>query len=121
MITIRSFDSEAEKQNVIKCLGKISEPKKMKQAYTVARTIGNRLKQRWINSYTTTSLEIMSIDLKNKEELEKLFFSSEMLEFTDDATDVVSYGQIVGNSFVLEYFFDGSGEKRWRGNLEIEE
>lgn len=120
MILVRNFH-DYDIPFELNFFGKIHEPKLIKQSYTVSRTIGNRVKQRWINSYKTTTLEIIAIDEKNKDILENLFMTGVMCEMSDESLDIVSYGSIVGNSFVCEYFFDGEGNKLWRGSVEFED
>ncbi len=121
MITIKNFNTSDENPVDIKLFGKISEPKIIKQGYTANRTIGNRFKQRWINTYKATTVEIMAIDEENKNKLEDLFYTTTMVEIRDDAANIIAYGYISGNALGLEYFFDEDENKYWRGGIELEE
>ncbi|MGL5100246.1 MAG: hypothetical protein ACRC6B_09520 [Fusobacteriaceae bacterium] len=119
MIVISKFDGQAGTS--LSFYGKVNTPQIKKQAYSRNRTIGNRLKQRWINTYTISTVEILAIDIENKEFLEDMFYEPFHLSILDTESSVETFGYLVGDTLALAEFVDADGNMYWRGSLEIEQ
>jgi hypothetical protein len=113
MLKITQLDNGAEFQ----CYGELNTNLNL-QGYTKNRTIGGKLKQRWIGRYNTSTVAIVALSEAAYSTLESMFLDRAMLQVKDDSTEV--YGVLVGDSLSLTRFEDYEGNVYYQGSLTIE-
>ena len=114
MITFTDFYDSARK---LSFYGNIKPSTKL-QGYTKNRTIGGKVKQRWLGSFNTFGVEVLVMDRENFEALERMFEDRTLLCINNDGEE--KYATIVGDTLSFDEFEDSDGEIYYRGNLELE-
>lgn len=114
MITLTDFYDNTTK---ISFYGNVNPSTKL-QGYTKNRTIGGKVKQRWIGAYNTFSIEILVIDKTNYDSLKKIFEDRSLLHINNDGEEY--YATLVGDTLSLTDFEDKDGKTYYRGNIELE-
>lgn len=116
MIRIHQFEDE---KNEIIIYGALKRTPKL-QSYSKNRTIGSRIKQRWIGSYDTISIEVFAISKEDYEAtILELFKNRVLLTIIEENGDE-SYGTLVGDSLNLSTFVDVDEKEYYKGTLDFE-
>ncbi|MGL5049503.1 MAG: hypothetical protein ACRC6E_02565, partial [Fusobacteriaceae bacterium] len=69
-----------------------------KQGYSKNRTIGNKVKQRWLNEYSTSTVEFTTMSQEDYDILTDLFYASEQLLIFDTMLSKNVTGYITGDT-----------------------
>ncbi|MGL5576791.1 MAG: hypothetical protein ACRDD8_05360 [Bacteroidales bacterium] len=114
MITISSFN---ESNRNFTLHGNVTKSTKL-QGYSKNRTIGSKVRQRWIAKYDTYSIEVLAISESDFKKLEEFFLKRELLSLSFDGAD--HYATLVGDSLNFTDFENEHGDIFYKGTLELE-